>query len=390
MQYEFALYESEIIMNIRLFKPSVGEEELENIKKAFERSWIGLGPNVNEFEKEWADFVGAELAIGLNSATAALHLALAVFNFEKGKKVLVPSLTFSSTASAILYNGLVPVFVDSDPETLGMNLEDMKKKYDKDVVAVIPVHYAGHPVPMDELMPWARENNLRVIEDCAHTAGANYKGKILGTWGDIGCYSFEEKKLMTTGDGGMMVTNTPDLFKDVKAMRWVGIDKDNWKTAQSYTDANKDAMHWFYELNVLGYKYNMNDLSAAIGLAQLEKLPGFNRRRSEIIRMYLDGIEGVEGIQPLLPFEPETYNYQMFGIRASKRDDLMIYLKSQGIATGCHYTPLSSQPLFKSYAKDCDFIEKEADHFITLPLHADLTNEEVEYVIHHLKAYGNG
>ena len=146
-------------MNIRLFKPSLGKEELDNIKEAFERSWIGLGPNVNEFEEQWAKFLGAKSAIGLNSATAALHLALAVFNFPKGKKVLVPSLTFSSTASSILYNGLVPVFVDSDPVTLGMDINDMKCKYDKDIVAVMPVHYAGHPVLMEELVPWAKEKD---------------------------------------------------------------------------------------------------------------------------------------------------------------------------------------------------------------------------------------
>ncbi len=376
-------------MNIRLFKPSLGSEELQNIKEAFERSWIGLGPNVNEFEKQWAEFVGAKEAIGLNSATAALHLALAVFNFPKGKKVLVPSLTFSSTASAILYNDLIPVFVDSNPETLGMDLEDMKKKYDKDVVAVMPVHYAGHPVPMDELMPWTCEKGLKVIEDCAHTSGSFYKGTPLGLWGDIGCYSFEEKKLMTTGDGGMMVSNRPELFKDVKAKRWVGIDKDNWKTAQAYTDANKDAMHWFYELNVLGYKYNMNDLSAAIGLAQLKKLPEFNRRRGAIIQKYMEGLTGIEDIKPLLPYEPDKYVYQMFGIRAEKRDDLMIYLKSKGIATGCHYTPLHIQPLFKSFNGNCPFIEKEADKFITLPLHAELTDAEVDYIITTLKAFKN-
>lgn len=373
-------------MNIRLFKPSLGEEELQLVKDAFDRSWVGLGPNVNKFEEEWAKFVGAELAIGLNSATAALHLALAVFNFPEGKKVLVPSLTFSATASAILYNRLIPVFVDSNPETLGMDLNDMKRKYDKEVVAVMPVHYAGHPVPMDELMPWAHEKGLKVIEDCAHTSGALYKGKALGTWGDIGCYSFEEKKLMTTGDGGMMVTNQPELFKDVKAMRWVGIDKDNWKTAQAYTHANHDALHWFYELNVLGYKYNMNDLAASIGLAQLKKLPAMNKLRSNIIQAYMDGLKDIPGIKPLLPYEPDKYVYQMFGIRAEKRDELMIYLKSKGIATGCHYTPLSVQPLFKEWGNNCPFVEKEAQDFITLPLHADLTNDEVKYIITHLKS----
>lgn len=374
-------------MNIRLFKPSLGKEELDNIEAAFDRSWVGLGPNVNEFEKKWANYVGVKSAIGLNSATAALHVALMAFRFPEGKKVLVPSLTFASTACAVLYNRLIPVFVDSDPITLGMDLEDMKRKYDDDCVAVMPVHFAGHPVPMDELMQWVRDKNLRVIEDCAHTTGALYKGKPLGTWGDFGCYSFEEKKLMTTGDGGMIVSNDLELMKDIKAYRWVGIDKDNWKTAQSYTGANKDAMHWFYEINLLGYKYNMNDLAASIGISQLQKLDKMNARRSEIIRMYLDGIKDINGIRPLLPFEPEKYVYQMFGIRTEKRDDLMIYLKSKGIATGSHYTPLTKQPLFKPFAKDCNFIEEEANKFITLPLHADLTNEEVEYIIDKLKSF---
>ncbi len=374
-------------MNIRLFKPSLGEEELQAIKEAFDRSWVGLGPKVAEFEEEWRKFIGCEMAVGVNSATAALHLALACFRFPEGKKVLVPSLTFSSTASAVLYNRLIPVFVDSDPITLGMSLEDLEKKYDKDCVAVIPVHYAGHPVPMEKLVPWSRERGLKVIEDCAHTAGAMYKGRVLGTWGDIGCYSFEEKKLMTTGDGGMMVTDDPDLFRDVKAMRWVGIDKDNWKTAQLYTKANRDAMHWFYELNVLGYKYNMNDLAASIGLIQLKKLAEFNKRRSEIIQQYLKDLKDLNSIKPLLPFEPEKYPYQMFGIRSDNRDDLMIFLKSKGIATGCHYTPLSIQPLFKAWSHNCPYIEKEADKFITLPLHADLADEEVDYILDNLSNF---
>lgn len=374
-------------MNIRLFKPSLGQEELDNVRDAFSRSWIGLGPKVNEFEQEWAKYVGAKMAVGVNSATAALHLALKAFGFPRGKKVLVPSLTFSATASAVLYNELIPVFVDSDPVTLGMDLEDMRRKYDEDCVAVIPVHYAGHPVPMDELVPWAREKGIRVIEDCAHTTGSSYKGKNLGTWGDIGCFSFEEKKLMTTGDGGMMVTNHPELFEEVKAMRWVGIDKDNWKTSQAYTQANKDAMHWFYEINVLGYKYNMNDLAASIGLAQLKRLPEMNARRSKIIRTYLEGLQQVQGVEPLLPYEPDKYVYQMFGVRTVNRDDLMIHLKSRGIATGCHYTPLTLQPLFRPYAGNCPYIDKEHLRLITLPLHADLTGEEVRFVVNSIKEY---
>lgn len=374
-------------MNIRLFKPSVGEDELKSISEAFQRSWIGLGPNVNEFELKWAEYVGVKQAIGLNSATAALHLAVTAFRFPKGKKILVPSLTFASTACAILYNDLIPVFVDSDPITLGMDLEDMKRKYDSECVAIMPVHFAGHPVPMEIIMPWAREKNLKVIEDCAHTTGSVYKGKPLGTWGDFGCFSFEEKKLMTTGDGGMIVSNDLELMKDIKAYRWVGIDKDNWKSAKTYTQVNQDAMHWFYEINLLGYKYNMNDLAAAIGLAQLKKLDDMNAKRSDIIKKYLNGIKDISGIKPLVPYDVDKYVYQMFGIRAEKRDELMIFLKSQGIATGCHYTPLSVQPLFSPYAKECDFIENEANTFITLPLHADLTDKEVDYVINAIKSF---
>jgi len=368
-------------MNIRLFKPSFGEEELDAVKEAFERSWVGLGPKVSEFEEKWRQFIGCEMAVALNSATAALHLALACFRFEEGKKVLVPSLTFASTATAILYNRLIPVFVDSDPVTLTLSLEDLERKYDRECVAVMPVHYAGHPVPMEKLVPWARARGLKIIEDCAHTTGGIYKDKALGRWGDIGCYSFEEKKCMTTGDGGMMVTDDPELFKDVKAMRWVGIDKDNWKTAQKYLEKDNDASHWYYELNVLGYKYNMNDLAASIGLVQLKKLPGFNLKRSNIIRQYINGINNLRNIEPLLPFEPEVYPYQMFGIRCDKRDDMMIYLKSKGIATGCHYTPLSVQPLFSKWGRNCPFIETENLRFITLPLHPDLTENEVEYII---------
>lgn len=376
-------------MNIRLFKPSLTELELSNVKDAFERSWIGLGPKVSEFEQKWAKWVGAKVAIGLNSATAALHLSLRVFGFQRGKKVLVPSMTFSATASAVLYNDLIPVFVDSDPVTLGMSIEDLERKYDKDCVAVIPVHYCGHPVEMDRLVPWARERNLKIIEDCAHTTGSVYKGKNLGTWGDIGCFSFEEKKCLTTGDGGMMVSNDPELLKDVKAMRWVGIDKDNWKTAQAYTEVNRDAYHWFYELNVLGWKYNMNDLAASIGLAQLERLPQMNKRRSEIINKYLDGMKDLKTIKPLLPYEPDKFVYQMFGVRTERKEDLIIYLKSKGIATGCHYTPLTMQPLFKPYASPCPVAETVYFKMITLPLHVDLTDNELEYIIENLKGFEN-
>ena len=372
-------------MKIRLFKPHIGKEELDSISKSIKKSWIGLGPKVNEFEKNWKKYLGCKEAIALNSATAALHLALKVFNFKKGKKVLVPSMSFSSTASAVLYNDLKPVFVDSDPKTLCIDFNDLKKKYTKDCVAVMVIHYAGHPAEIDKIVKWGTRKKLKIIEDCAHTSGSYYRGKRLGLWGNIGCYSFEEKKIMTTGDGGMICSNNKKLLKDVRAMRWVGIDKDNWKKSSLYTKSSKNAYHWFYEIRTLGYKYNMNDLAASIGLVQLKKLKKMNIKRSEIIKHYLHLLKDIKKIEMLVPYNPNKYTYQIFGIRYKKRDDLMIKLKSKGIATGCHWTPMTKQPLFKKFKNNCNYIEKEIDKCLTLPLHPDLTKKEVEYICNQIK-----
>ena len=270
-------------MQVRLFKPCVGEEELANIKDVFDRAWMGLGPLVSKFEEEWKNYMGVKSAVGVNSGTAALHLALTAFNFPEGSKVLVPALTFVSTATAILYNRLEPVFVDADLETLSLSLDDLSRKVTKDCVAVMPVHLGGHPVAMDRLVEFAKQHNLKVIEDCAHTVGGVYQGKKLGTWGDIGCFSFEEKKCMTTGDGGMICSQDPDLTEPLRANRWIGIDKDTWKRSSEYTEADAiNARHWYYEVAVMGYKYNMNDVMAAIGLAQLKKLAVNGKQMEEV------------------------------------------------------------------------------------------------------------
>jgi len=375
-------------MNIRLFKPSVGEEELANIKEVFDRAWLGNGPMVVKFEEAWSKYIGSRMSIGVNSATAALHLALTAFHFPEGKKVLVPAITFASTATAVLYNRLIPVFVDVDPETVSIDLNDLQRKYDKDCVAVIPVHNGGYPVPMDKLMALADKLNLKVIEDCAHCAGGEYKGKKLGTWGHIGCFSFEEKKCMTTGDGGMICSDDIDLIEPLKAYRWVGIDKDTWRRAEKASGLTEnEAMHWYYEIAVLGYKYNMNDIAAAIGLAQLKKLDAMNARRAKIIERYLDGIKEMKFIKSIFPYEKGNGAYWYFGIRCDKRDELIIHLKNKGIATGVHFYPLTLQTLFKPYAKNCPVAENIWTQFITLPSHVDLTVPEIDYVVSSLHEF---
>lgn len=377
-------------MDIRLFKPSLGQEELDNLKEVFDRAWLGNGPMVVKFEEAWSRYIGSKISIGVNSATAALHLALTAFHFPEGKKVLVPAITFASTATAVLYNRLIPVFVDVDPLTVSMDLNDLRRKYDQDCVAVIPVHNGGYPVPMDKLMVLANELNLKVIEDCAHCAGGNYKGKKLGTWGHIGCFSFEEKKLMTTGDGGMICSDDEELIAPLRAYRWVGIDKDTWRRAENASHhAENEAMHWHYEISVLGYKYNMNDVAAAIGLAQLKKLDSMNARRADIIKQYHKGIENLKTIKPIFPYEIENGAYWFFGIRCDKRDELIIHLKKRGISTGVHFYPLSLQPLFTPYAYKCAVANRIWTTFITLPSHVDLIDEEIQYVINELKCFEN-
>ncbi len=369
-------------MQVRLFKPSLGQEELDAIKGAFERAWLGLGPKVGEFEEAWTRYIGSKASLGVNSGTAALHMALAAWRFPEGRKVLVPAMTFIASASAALYNRLEPVFVDSDESTLGIDLDDLERKITPDCVAVVAVHMGGHPVPMDRLLSIAHRHNLKLVEDCAHCAGGEYQGRKLGTFGDIGCFSFEEKKGMTTGDGGMLVANDPELLESLRPMRWVGIDKDTWRRNALYTDKTADAHHWFYEIHVVGYKYNMNDLCASIGLVQLSKLDRMNAARRRAIARYLKGLAGVAHVRPLLPYDLSVNSaYWIFGVRAKRRDDLILHLKQRGIATGVHYTPLNLHPLFAHHKERCDNACRVYPTMITLPLFADISDAEVDYVV---------
>ncbi len=366
---------------VRLFKPSLGEEELAAVRGTFDRAWLGLGGEVQAFEREFAQYIGSANAVAVNSGSAALQLALEAFDFQPGKKVLVNNLTFVASATCILINKLVPVLVECDPETLSLDLADAERKIDQDTVGVVVVHYGGFPAPMDRVIELARTKKLKIIEDCAHCLGGSYQGQKLGTWGDIGCFSFEEKKGMTTGDGGMMVANDADLIEPMRANRWVGIDKDTWRRREGYTEVGaQDVRHWHYEVSVLGYKYNMNDLAASIGRVQLRRLNSFNARRAAIISRYLNRLADVSSFEPLFPYKENSGAYWLFGMRTADRNAVIRYLKSQRIATGVHYMPLSQHPLFAQFNRDLPISNKIWESLLTLPLHVDLTNDEVDRV----------
>ncbi|MDC0543386.1 DegT/DnrJ/EryC1/StrS aminotransferase family protein [Candidatus Pelagibacter ubique] len=375
---------------IRLFKPSFGNEEITAIKKIFKKSWIGYGPEVKKFENSWSKYIGIKYSVGVTSCSAALHIALASKNFKKKKKVLVPAMTFTATAAAALYCDLEPVFVDINEYDLNINFEDLQRKYTKDCVAVIPVHVGGHPCEMEKIIPWAKKKRLLVIEDCAHTAGGIYRGKMLGTWGDISCFSFEEKKMLTTGDGGMICTNSKSLAEKFRNLSFHGWNRDPWsRHNKSLSNKNLKEKHWYYQIKDLGFKYNMNDLMAVIGQVQLKKLNSFNIKRNIGIQKYLNGIKSCKNIKPYFVKEYKRIAYWMFAVRLKKRDQLIAFLKERGIATSVYWIPVPMHPLYKKYKSKIPVTERVWKELVTLPLFSDIKLKDLNFVIKSLKEFDN-
>ena len=376
------------MQKIRLFKPSVGNNEIKNIKKIFKSSWLGYGPLVKKFEDSFSKFIGTKYAIGVNSGTAALHLAVLSQNFKKGKKILVPSITFSATAASVLYCGLEPKFVDINENDLTIDFEDLKRKYSKDCVAVICVHMGGHPCKMEKIKPWAKKKKLFLIEDCAETCGSIYKNKKIGSWGDISCFSFEEKKIITTGDGGMICLNDKKIYDKIKSLSFHGWNIDPWtRHKNSFYSKKKMKQHWNYEIVNLGYKYNMNDLMASIGISQFRKLKKFNLRRKKILEKYLNGISNLKSLKPTFPYILKDSSYWLFSIRTKKRDQLVNFLRKKNISTAVHFVPLPLNKLYKKYKSNVRNSLKVWKEIVSLPFFPDLDNKKLDYIIKCLKLF---
>jgi len=361
------------------------EDDFNSLKECFDESWLGLGAKVYEFEKEWSSYFDNDChSIACNSATAALHIALLALELPKGTEVIVPSLTFISSVNVILYAGLVPVFADINPNSLTISIASITELINKNTSAIIPVHYGGEPCEMDKIINIAKEYNLKVIEDCAHTQGSFYKNKYLGYWGDIGCFSFEEKKGMTTGDGGMLVTSNKSIAEKAKRLRWLGINKDTWTRSNLFTKGN-----WYYEISELGFKYNMNNIAASLGLSQLKKLKRINSNKSKIIKKYIETVNKLNYAKPLLPYSliNNINSYWLFGLRTKFRDELMGFLNSKGIATGMHFTPINEQPLYNQSPYKTPIASSISKELITLPLSPGHTMEQIEYVCNNLKLF---
>ena len=374
---------------IQVFKPSLGEEELDALREIFRSGWVGLGPKTAEFERAVAAYVGAPHAVALNSATAALHLACAALGIGPGDEVLVPTITFVSTAHAPGYVGARPIFVDVDPQTLAIDLNDARRRLTPRTRAIMPVHYGGHPCDMNAVWAFAAEHNLLVIEDAAHAMGADYDGKRIGNVdrSDAVCFSFQAVKNLCVGDGGMITFKRPELLPTINRMRWCGIDKSTWDRTESILADQAEGTRryanygWYYEIHELGHKYHMNDIAAAIGLVQLGKLDAMNARRREIAQAYDRAFAGAGWITT--PAEPTHGRsaWHNYVIRTPQRDALNLFLKERSIATGVHYMPIHLQPYYRKQARiSLPVAERVWTELLTLPLYPGLTDEEVDYV----------
>jgi perosamine synthetase len=266
---------------IQVFKPSMTQEEIDAVTEVLQSGWIGLGPKTAEFEEKFAEFVGTTFAVAVNSCTAALDLALKLLDVNHGHEVIVPTMTFVSTAHCVAYRLAMPIFADVDPHTLSIDLEDVRRKITSRTRAIIPVHYSGRPIDLDALKEIA--GGIPIIEDCAHATGARYKGRSVGSIGDIGCFSFHAVKNLAMGDGGALTLNDQQWMERCKRLRWLGIDKGTWDRT-----AVDKSYWWQYFVDEIGLKCHLNDIAAAIGLVQLRRLQAMNARRREIARQYTE------------------------------------------------------------------------------------------------------
>jgi len=368
---------------IQIFKPWFEEAEHEALREPLQTGWVGSGPKVAEFEKRFAEYIGVEHAIALYSASAALHLAMLVA--EVGDRdVLTTPMTFVSTNHAILYAGGRPVFCDVEADTLNVDAKELEKRVTPQTRAIVVVHYGGHACDMDPVVEVASRHNLVLIEDAAQACGGSYKGNKLGSLGDIGCFSFESKKNLSTGDGGMLVTDDGAVADRVRKLKWMGISRGTWERFSS----GQAGRSWEYDVEEVGFKYQMNDIAAAIGLVQLGKLEIANQLRRRRVRRYEEAFAEVAGVEPLAqrPYA-ENACYHMV-VQLDERDALCDFLEGRNIQSGVHFYPNHFLPVYQPFrGGPLPVVERVWQRILTLPLYPQMTDAEQDRVIDGVRSF---
>ena len=362
---------------IPVCEPSIGKDELKNVTNCIETNWISsIGKYIKEFEEKFSKYCNAKHGITTNSGTTALHLALISLDIGGGDEVILPTLTMVATADAVVYTGAKPVFVDSEPKTWNIDVKKIEEKINDKTKAIIPVHIYGHPVDMDAILEIAKKYNLYVIEDAAEAHGAEYKGKKVGCLGDIGCFSFYANKIITTGEGGMIVTNDDEIAEKARLLKDLAHSKE------------KRFLH-----NFIGFNYRMTNLQAAVGVAQLEKIEKFVRMRRNNAMLYNSLLGNIKGIT--LPVEEEWAKnvYWMYSILIEDdfgidRDELRIQLKKNGIETRTFFIPMHQQPIFKKMGLsegNCPVADELSRKGLYLPSSSSLTEKDIRFVCQNIK-----
>lgn len=365
-------------------QPLIEEAEIDEVVGSMRSAWLGTGPKVAEFERLVAAYKGVTHAVALNSCTAGLHLSCLALGLEPGDEVIVPAMTFCATINAVIHAGATPVLADVDPRTVNMDPDDVRRRITPRTRALMPVHFAGRSCDMTALMAIAKEHDLRVIEDCAHAIETDHRGAKAGTIGDLGVLSFYSTKNIVTGEGGMVLTNNEAVASRIKRLALHGMSQDAWKRFS-------DDGYKHYDVVEVGFKYNMMDLQAAIGLHQITRVDDYWQRRQTIWQQYDDAFADLPVTTPAPP-EPGSrhalhlYTLLVDGARAPiSRDELILALHSRQIGTGVHYRSI---PTYSVYQQRFGWMPEQfpvADAIgrstISLPISARLSDRDVADVI---------
>jgi len=368
--------------------PCIEQPEIDEVVASMKAGWLGTGPKVAQFEADFSAYLGAGYAAACNSCTAALHLSLVALGLKPGDEVITTPLTFCASVNAIIHAGCTPVLADIDPRTQNIDPECIRKKITKRTKAILPVHFAGRPCDMDSIMAIAREHDLKVVEDCAHAIETTYKGQHAGTFGDFGCFSFYVTKNVCTGEGGMVMARNEEDIQNVKVLGLHGMSADAWKRFS-------DDGYKHYQVVHAGFKYNMMDIQAAIGIHQLKRVEEYYVRRCEIWDMYQEAFKPLPVGQPS-PDEPNTrharhlYTLMVDPVYTGiDRDEFLNRMTKENIGCGVHYLSIPEHPYYcERFGWDLEDTPHAVNigrQTLSLPLSAKLTDEDVADVIQAVK-----
>lgn len=373
------------IRQVPFFRPSIGEDEIEAVVDCLRSGWMTTGPKARQFEDEFATALGGDVhAVAVNSATAAMHLALEAIGIGPGDEVILPTLTFTATAEVVRYLGAEPVLCDIDPASLCLAPDRVEPLINSHTKAIMPVHFGGRPCGMTDLLALADAYDLHVVDDAAHAFPAHHKGQAIGTMGTATAFSFYANKTITTGEGGMLVTRDPDIAKRARTMRLHGIDRDVFNR---FTDLKAS---WRYDVVAPGFKYNLTDIAAAIGIHQLRRAEAFGRTRARLAARYDAALADLPVILPPHAAQEDGHAWHLYGVRLGPaaplgRDDLILALQEAGIGCSVHYRPLHRMTVWAESARGRGQVFPAADQVyetcLSLPLFMDMRDDEQDHVI---------